>query len=69
MLFVSRQNNIIDKEVKYVQGQKNHTLSAPTYRHALRKAMSLFLMAPFFAPCQSRGKNAGPGKAPSFRSF
>lgn len=48
--------------------QKRNT-GTPTYRQALRKAMSIFLMAPFFTLCQSSVKNAGPGKAPFFKSF
>ncbi len=49
--------------------EQNRNIGAPTYRQALRKAMSVFLMAPFFTSRQSSVKNAGPGKAPSINPF
>ena len=52
-----------------VTEEQSGGVGVPTYRQALRKAMEVFLMAPFFLSTATSARNAGHYRMSFFKLF
>ena len=52
-----------------VTEEQPNRVGAPTYRQPLRKAMEVFLMAPFFLSTATSARNAGHYRMSFFKLF